>query len=66
MEFAVSLEGAQPQAVEEVVAAVERLRASFERTGDVTMPEFMQLTEARDVLADMIRRMYEKCIYKDD
>ena len=61
-----AMEGAQPKIVEDVVMAVERLRASFERTGDVTMPEFMQQTEARDVLADTVRRMYEKCIYKDD
>jgi hypothetical protein len=26
----------------------------------------LALTEARDVLADTVRRMYEKCIYKDD
>jgi hypothetical protein len=60
------IEGVQPQAVEDVVAAVERPPASFELTGDITVPEFMQLTEARDVLADTVRRMYEKCVYKDD
>jgi hypothetical protein len=45
---------------------VERLRDSFDETGDVTMPEFMEVSHARDLLTDIVRRMYEKCIYKDD
>jgi hypothetical protein len=62
----VSTEQTQPEIIDSLSAAVARLRDSFTRTGDVTTPEFMKVSSARDDLNDIIRHMYEKCIYKDD
>ncbi|MDB5596396.1 MAG: hypothetical protein JWM36_3357 [Hyphomicrobiales bacterium] len=59
-------EGVQPEIVSKVISIVAELRASFEKTADVTVPEFMKLSQARDDLADLVRRMYEQCVYKDD
>jgi hypothetical protein len=64
--FRVSTEPTQPETIESLLAAIARLRESFMRTGDVTTPEFMQVSSARDDLNELIRQMYEKCIYKDD
>jgi hypothetical protein len=61
-----ALEGVQPEVIRSVVTAVERLEQSFRETGDVTVEEFMDVSQARDLLVDVVRRMYEKCIYKDD
>jgi hypothetical protein len=61
-----ALEGVQPEVIRSVVTAVERLEQSFRETGDVTVQEFMEVSQARDLLLDVVRRMYEKCIYKDD
>jgi hypothetical protein len=60
------VEGVQPEVVENLLTAVARLRESFDATGDVTTPEFMCVSQARDDLNEVVRRMYEKCIYKDD
>jgi len=62
----VSTEQTQPEIIEILSATVARLRESFARTGDVTTPEFMKVSSARDDLNEIIRVMYEKSIYKDD
>jgi hypothetical protein len=59
-------EDIQPEIIDSLVTAVARLCESFEAAGDVTTPEFMRVSQARDDLNEVIRRMYERCIYKDD
>lgn len=56
----------QPEIIDSLATAVARLRERFDATGDVTTPEFMRVSQARDDLNEVIRRMYETCIYKDD
>lgn len=59
-------EDLQPEIIDSLLTAVARLRERFEATGDVTTPEFMRVSQARDDLNEIIRKMYETCIYKDD
>jgi hypothetical protein len=61
-----SMEESQPEIIETLLATVARLSETFASTGDVTTPEFMKVSKARDDLNEVIRQMYEKCIYKDD
>ncbi|MDP2358500.1 MAG: hypothetical protein Q8M31_20915 [Beijerinckiaceae bacterium] len=59
-------ENAQLQSIEALRQAVVDLARAFEATADVTLPEFQQISQARDDLVALVMRMYESCIYKAD
>ncbi|HEY8578597.1 MAG TPA: hypothetical protein VIL72_01830 [Beijerinckiaceae bacterium] len=56
----------QTDTIAALIQAVATLDETFARTQDVTLHEFQQISQARDDLADLVRRMYESVIYKDD
>ncbi|MDB5572409.1 MAG: hypothetical protein JWN93_3592 [Hyphomicrobiales bacterium] len=56
----------QLREIQALADAVRALADAYDQTGDVTVHEFQQISQARDDLTELIRRMYEQAIYKDD
>lgn len=56
----------QLREIQALADAVRALADAYDQTADVTVHEFQQISQARDDLTELIRRMYEQAIYKDD
>lgn len=56
----------QTRAIAALNDSVRALRDAFDRDPDMTAHDFQQVSAARDDLNELIKRIYETVIYRDD